>query len=39
LDEFVERITAKAEPIEAGAWSDDEAKRAKASIRTSRKSW
>ena len=35
-DEFLERITATEEPIEAGAWSDEEAKRAKASIRKSR---
>jgi len=38
-DEFLERITATEEPIEAGAWSDEEAERAKESIRKSRESW
>jgi len=38
-DEFLERITATEEPIEAGAWSDEEAERAKASIRQSRENW
>lgn len=35
-DEFLERITATEEPIEAGAWSDEEADRAKEAIRKSR---
>jgi hypothetical protein len=35
-DEFFERITATEEPIQAGAWSDEQAERAKESIRTSR---
>jgi predicted CopG family antitoxin len=38
-DEFLERITATEEPIEAGAWSDEEAERAKESIKRSRESW
>lgn len=38
-DEFLERITATEEPIEAGAWSDEEAEQAKESIRESRESW
>ena len=38
-DEFLERITATEEPIEAGAWSDEEADRAKESIRKSRENW
>jgi hypothetical protein len=38
-DEFLERITTTEEPIEAGAWSDEEAERAKASIRQSRENW
>lgn len=38
-DEFLERITATEEPIQAGAWSDEEAERAKESIRKSRESW
>jgi hypothetical protein len=38
-DEFLERVTANEEPIEAGAWSDEEADRAKESIRDSRENW
>ena len=38
-DEFLERITITEEPIQAGAWSDEEAERAKESIRQSRESW
>lgn len=38
-DEFLERITMIEEPIEAGAWSDEQADRAKASIRKSRENW
>jgi hypothetical protein len=38
-DEFLERITATEDPIEAGAWSDEKAERAKESIRESRENW
>jgi len=38
-DEFLLRITATEEPIEAGAWSEDEVEQAKASIRQSRADW
>jgi predicted CopG family antitoxin len=38
-DEFLQRIVATEEPIEAGAWSDEEAERAKESIRESRENW
>lgn len=38
-DEFLERVTATEQPIEAGAWSDEEAERAKESIRKSRENW
>lgn len=38
-DEFLERVTATEQPIEAGAWSEEEAERAKESIRNSRESW
>ena len=38
-DEFLERVTAIEDPIEAGAWSDEQAKRAKRSIRKSRENW
>jgi hypothetical protein len=38
-DEFLQRITATEEPIEAGAWSEDEVEQAKASIRQSREDW
>jgi hypothetical protein len=38
-DEFLDRITRTEEPIEAGAWSDEEAEAAKVSIRDSRESW
>ena len=38
-DEFLERVTATEEPIEAGAWSDEEAGQAKESIRKSRENW
>ncbi|OAQ51683.1 hypothetical protein HTG_16630 [Natrinema mahii] len=38
-DEFLERVTATEEPIEAGAWSDEQAERAKESIRKSRENW
>lgn len=38
-DEFLKRVTATEEPIEAGAWSDEDAERAKESIRKSRANW
>jgi predicted CopG family antitoxin len=38
-DEFLERVTADEEPIEAGVWSDEEAERAKESIRSARENW
>jgi len=38
-DEFLKRVTSDEDPIEAGAWSDEEAERAKESIRKSRESW
>ena len=38
-DEFLQRVTATEQPIEAGAWSDEEAERAKESIRKSRENW
>ena len=38
-DEFLQRVTATEQPIEAGAWSDEEADRAKESIRKSRENW
>lgn len=38
-DAFLERVTATEEPIEAGAWSDEEAERAMKSIRESRRNW
>jgi len=38
-DEFLERITATEEPIEAVAWSDERAERVKESIRNSRENW
>jgi hypothetical protein len=38
-DEFLQRVTADEEPIEAGAWSDEQAKRAKEKIRESRERW
>jgi hypothetical protein len=38
-DEFLTRITATEEPIEAGAWSDEAAEQAKESIRKSRENW
>lgn len=38
-DEFLSRVTATDEPIEAGAWSDEQAERAKESIRNSRQNW
>jgi predicted CopG family antitoxin len=38
-DEFLLRITATEEPIEAGAWSKNEVEQAKASIRRSREDW
>lgn len=38
-DEFLKRVTATEEPIEAGAWSDEEADKAKESIRQSRENW
>ena len=37
--EFLRRITATEEPIEAGAWSDEEADRAKDAIRDARENW
>jgi hypothetical protein len=38
-DEFLTRLLADEQPIEAGAWSDDQAKQAKEAIRESRESW
>lgn len=38
-DEFLVRITATEQPIEAGAWSDEQAEQAKESIRKSRENW
>ena len=38
-DEYLLRISESEEPIEAGAWSDEEADRAKESIRKSRENW
>lgn len=38
-DEFLDRLTADEEPIVAGAWSDEEAEKAKESIRESRENW
>ena len=38
-DEFLERVAVPEEPIEPGAWSDEEAERAKESIRKSRENW
>ena len=38
-DEFLQRVAVPEEPIEAGAWSDEEAERAKESIRNSRENW
>ena len=38
-DEYLLRISEPEEPIEAGAWSDEEADRAKESIRKSRENW
>jgi hypothetical protein len=38
-DEFLQRVTTTEEPIEAGAWSDKEADRAKESIRNARENW
>jgi len=37
--EFLQRVTTTEEPIEAGAWSDEEADRAKESIRNARENW
>ncbi|WP_066416370.1 DUF7557 family protein [Halorubrum aethiopicum] len=38
-DEFLERVTTPEEGIQAGAWSDERADRAKESIRESRENW
>lgn len=38
-DEFLARVTTTEQPIEAGAWSDAEADRAKESIRDARSNW
>ena len=38
-DEFFRQITAHEDPIEAGAWSDEEADEAKEAIRESRECW
>ena len=38
-DEFLTRITATEEPIEAGAWTDEQAEQAKEAIRDSRENW
>ena len=38
-DEFLRRVTSNEKPIEAGAWSDDEAAQAMEKIRQSRERW
>ncbi len=38
-DEFLKRVTSSEEPIEAGAWTDEEADRAKEAIREARDDW
>lgn len=38
-DEFLERVTATEQPIEADVWSDKEAERAKEYIRHARENW
>ena len=38
-DEFFIRVAGTEEPIEAGAWSDEQAERVKESIRNSRRDW
>lgn len=38
-DEFLDRIITSENPIETGAWSDEEADRPKESIRRSRENW
>lgn len=38
-DEFLLRISTDEEPIEAGAWSEEEAETAKERIRESRENW
>jgi len=38
-DEFLQRVTTDEQPIEAGAWSDETADRAKESIRNARENW
>ncbi len=38
-DEFLARVTATEEPIEAGSWSDEQVERAKESVRESRDNW
>jgi predicted CopG family antitoxin len=37
--EFLRRLASREEPIEAGAWSDEEADRAKEKIREARENW
>ena len=38
-DELSERITTTEEPIEVGAWSEEQADRTRAFIRESRENW
>lgn len=38
-DEFLQRVTATEEPIEAGAWSDEQVEEAKEAVRESRENW
>jgi predicted CopG family antitoxin len=38
-DEFLKRVTSDEEPIEAGAWTDEEAEEAMEEIRRSREDW
>ena len=38
-DEFLRRLTAVKEPIEPGAWSDEEADRAMDGVRAARENW
>jgi hypothetical protein len=38
-DQFLHRVTSDEEPIEAGAWTDEEAAQAMESIRQSRENW
>lgn len=39
FDELLYRIASEEEPIKVGAWSDEEAERAKERVRESREEW